>query len=196
MSSNTNHTLTKEQQEETNKRAALAGQWRTPPLPVFPTSHMDDDAALPAELPDSTEDYAKALQEAYRRGAEAAAAMAAAQAAAVPLNAISSTDFNQLQQTQTEQEESATQELEPPAILPTPSLLDANDNDGAMPPPSQRSMSLPDMTSYGAKQEEEKRQNRLARNRASARLRRLRKKNLVRLFQMATTFPRVWLVAL
>jgi hypothetical protein len=47
------------------------------------------------------------------------------------------------------------------------------------PPPQQRSMSLPDMTSYGAKQEEEKRQKRLARNRASARLRRLRKKNLV-----------------
>jgi hypothetical protein len=40
-------------------------------------------------------------------------------------------------------------------------------------------MSLPDMTSYGAQQEEEKRQKRLARNRASARLRRLRKKNLV-----------------
>jgi hypothetical protein len=31
------------------------------------------------ELPDSTEDYAKALQEAYRRGAEAAAALAAQQ---------------------------------------------------------------------------------------------------------------------
>jgi len=43
-------------------------------------------------------------------------------------------------------------------------------------------MSLPDMTSYAAQQEEEKRQKRLARNRASARLRRLRKKNLVRLF--------------
>lgn len=43
----------------------------------------------------------------------------------------------------------------------------------------QRSMSLPDMTSYGAQQDEEKRQKRLARNRASAKLRRLRKKNLV-----------------
>jgi len=52
----------------------------------------------------------------------------------------------------------------------------------AVPPPQQqqqRSMSLPDMTSYGAQQDEEKRQKRLARNRASAKLRRLRKKNLV-----------------
>jgi hypothetical protein len=40
-------------------------------------------------------------------------------------------------------------------------------------------MSLPDMTSFGAQQDEEKRQKRLARNRASAKLRRLRKKNLV-----------------
>lgn len=48
-----------------------------------------------------------------------------------------------------------------------------------MQPATQRSMSLPDMSSYAAQQEEEKRQKRLARNRASARLRRLRKKNLV-----------------
>jgi hypothetical protein len=40
-------------------------------------------------------------------------------------------------------------------------------------------MSLPDMTQYAAQQEDDKRQKRLARNRASARLRRLRKKNLV-----------------
>ena len=48
-----------------------------------------------------------------------------------------------------------------------------------VPPPQQRSVSLPDMTSYAVQAEEEKRQKRLARNRASARLRRLRKKNLV-----------------
>ena len=35
------------------------------------------------------------------------------------------------------------------------------------------------MSAYAAQAEEEKRQKRLARNRASARLRRLRKKNLV-----------------
>lgn len=46
-------------------------------------------------------------------------------------------------------------------------------------PPPGRSMSMPDMSAYAAKAEEEKRQKRLARNRASARLRRLRKKNLV-----------------
>jgi hypothetical protein len=39
---------------------------------------------------------------------------------------------------------------------------------------------MPDMSTYAAQAEEEKRQKRLARNRASARLRRLRKKNLVR----------------
>jgi len=38
---------------------------------------------------------------------------------------------------------------------------------------------MPDMSTYAAQAEEEKRQKRLARNRASARLRRLRKKNLV-----------------
>ena len=44
-----------------------------------------------------------------------------------------------------------------------------------------RSVSLPDMSSYAAhaNDEEEKRKKRLARNRASARLRRLKKKNLV-----------------
>ena len=48
----------------------------------------------------------------------------------------------------------------------------------------QRSVSLPDMSSYAAQQEEEKRQKRLARNRASARLRRLRKKNLVDAYEV------------
>lgn len=51
-------------------------------------------------------------------------------------------------------------------------------------PPQQRSVSLPDMSSYAAQQEEEKRQKRLARNRASARLRRLRKKNLVDAYEV------------
>ena len=42
-------------------------------------------------------------------------------------------------------------------------------------------MSMPDISSYAAQQdaEEAKRRKRLARNRASARLRRLKKKNLV-----------------
>jgi hypothetical protein len=48
----------------------------------------------------------------------------------------------------------------------------------------QRSVSLPDMSSYAAQQEDEKRQKRLARNRASARLRRLRKKNLVDAYEV------------
>lgn len=162
------------------KKQAMAGQWRTPPLPVFPSG----EGELPQvnELPDSTEDYAKALQEAYRRGAEAAAAMAAARGSAAPAAApvpmastVSCPDFSD-------------QVLPPPIPNPLPPTPTAPSSMPPPPPPpptlppvkpSQRSMSLPDMTSYGAQQEEEKRQKRLARNRASARLRRLRKKNLV-----------------
>jgi hypothetical protein len=254
--------------QEQSKRAALAGQWRTPPLPVFPTSqalgasdpngvqssifsqpapatHPDsvmsvagdissslppvNEAALPPvdSLPDSTEDYAKALQEAYRRGAEAAAAMAAARSAHPLLSgAVSCPDFSgSLMRAQSQGSmlavPAATQEdvaMHTPSSVPNPlanptsvaAMPQPPPPTAAHPPPqahapvarplppvqpprgvgghgvgvgvgghTQRSMSLPDMTSFAAQQEEEKRQKRLARNRASARLRRLRKKNLV-----------------
>ncbi|GKY94712.1 hypothetical protein MPSEU_000436700 [Mayamaea pseudoterrestris] len=249
--------------DEPKKRAAFAGQWRTPPLPVFPTStsilsseHAGDSSVnsnnnnktstnLASEVPLSTEDYQKALQEAYRRGAEATA-MALAQGVTpnsfLP-TAASCPDFQQEQQHDLLVDPSSMQQqLLPPeqsantmassaslgniasnASMPPPSTLPpsmaahniahanaatrASMNPSPLPigtgatvasstmqqqqqqqqqrlipfqqPAQQRSMSLPDMTSYGAKQEEEKRQKRLARNRASARLRRLRKKNLV-----------------
>lgn len=193
-SENTNNTAA--EIAESNKRAALAGQWRTPPLPVFPTSgdpNSANDIPLPPinELPDTTEDYAKALQEAYRRGAEAAAKMASVQQQQQPTSMISTVSCPDFAKT------------EPPILPPPiPNPLNAAPSASMPPPPppptttsaapqvssfsthppppihQPRSMSMPDMNSYGAA-EEEKRQKRLARNRASARLRRLRKKNLV-----------------
>jgi hypothetical protein len=76
-----------------NKRAALAGQWRTPPMPVYPTGYRaptsivaspapapatvpEPELPNPTTIPTNSDEYAKALQEAYRKGAEAAARMA------------------------------------------------------------------------------------------------------------------------
>ena len=86
-----------------SKRHATKGQWQTPPIgPFFPSSNTSASAtnhastsastatsqpsssaatAVPTislqtlPVPNSSDDYAKALQEAYRRGAEAAALM-------------------------------------------------------------------------------------------------------------------------
>jgi len=278
---------------DSNKRTALAGQWRTPPLPVFPTSTSaplqqsapqladapgSQPMAPPASLPHNSEDYAKALQEAYRRGAEAAAAMAAQQPHMAP--SVSCPNFQmapapplvaqqqqQVQPSRSEEQPAPAYAHAPPppptyhsqyATTADPNLLHHNHaappghapheqqqqqhqtHPGAlvyaqhsqtyvasaangapvaaapvpnpltsMPPPppqaptttapstvesnssaqqqhnhqqQQRSVSMPDMSSYAQQAEEEKRQKRLARNRASARLRRLRKKNLVRFF--------------
>jgi hypothetical protein len=204
------------------------------------------------ELPLSTEDYAKALQQAYRRGAEAAARAAAQQQL---VTVASQPDLQLPPQPPPQQQQ---QQLLPPAqnlLAPMPtatatvgstmapfvgmvplvlqpavvvhhqqSLPEHISSSMSAPvpaaqqptavmtmaaaPPSttaaaavpnttttyiatqenqqqqqqqqqQRSVSMPDMASYAAQQEDEKRQKRLARNRASARLRRLRKKNLV-----------------
>ena len=84
--------------EDERKLRALAGQWKTPPMPIYASTAQtqpkqqiqqqqkppatinsrDRSGSLPtpANLPDNSEDYAKALQEAYRKGAEAAARMA------------------------------------------------------------------------------------------------------------------------
>jgi hypothetical protein len=228
-----------------SKRMALAGQWRTPPLPVFPTSGLGSQslqmgpvvpsgAAVPLPpdplqvtslpIPDNSEDYAKALQEAYRRGAEAAAALVQQQQNLVPSascpnfvnistasgatgTAPAAASMEPRPITSAPVPLSAVVTAAPPIAPfampqsapqpPIPNVKDAPPAAGSMmpplhpPPPSSsvslaaapsRSMSLPDMTSYAAREkaEEEKRQKRLARNRASARLRRLRKKNLVR----------------
>lgn len=212
--------------ENFKKKAAFAGQWRTPPLPVFATStasngaaagragsatgnHADVRAPVPG-IPTNPEDYARALQEAYRKGAEDAANLVAKQQLS---NAVSCPDFTQ-SATDIDEDTFFLKDDGRPTEPDVPNPLLANDAiDESMPPPlplgskmaqpdevqssfashaisssavaaslshvQQRSISLPDMASYAAQQEEEKRQKRLARNRASARIRRLRKKNLV-----------------
>jgi hypothetical protein len=251
------------------KRVALAGQWRTPPTPFFAGRPMEAAAEVPAatttitvpiieeviappSLPHSTEDYAKALQEAYRRGAEAAARAAAlahatscpdfmevaapasvmapppaptiATAASFPpthpqsVHSSSSSGSAGMVPMDTTTGGGDTlsggggvqvvhhhhhHHILPPetahtsvASMPRPPSA-VSQVSSTHPPPiviqskvattttqQQRSVSLPDMSSYAAQQEEEKRQKRLARNRASARLRRLRKKNLVDAYEV------------
>jgi hypothetical protein len=356
-------TGTQEEDSAANKRAALAGQWRTPPMPAYPSgyapapppsdqgvSHVQSVQCVqqqiaplpshhhhhhhqllqsvhtttmgpapaptgsevstnemlelpnPSTLPGTSEDYAKALQEAYRKGAEAAARIAQQQqqqqqqqlptAASCPNfqtgppvapppglgsspplsgyqqhpppsgpsgipdplrvsmpplpppphhhHAPAATSVSiydgapqQLQQQQVHQTHLVTYVHSPPtqptgqpqpqqqqqnqqyphpgtAVSPhqLPHPPQAHTHGGASggvvsqphvvtsapplhhgapqaattnpTPPPGRSISMPDMSAYAAKAEQEKRQKRLARNRASARLRRLRKKNLVR----------------
>lgn len=250
------HDLQQSQNDEANseasKRMALAGQWRTPPLPVFPTSASSSQQTtmqlgplvsstptvpLPPDplqvtslpIPVNSEDYAKALQEAYRRGAEAAAALvqqqqqqhvvpsascpnfvnistitgvtvaapttpsameapvitssAPAPIASMPATAPPIAPFS-ITQSASQPPLSANVKVPPPSsasMMPPLHPPTSSTGISSAGGPS-RSMSLPDMASYAAREkaEEEKRQKRLARNRASARLRRLRKKNLVR----------------
>lgn len=226
-------------------------------------------ASLVGNVPCSTEDYAKALQEAYRRGAEAAARAAASQVVRGDTSALSNMssnhnlvglvpavscpDFSTSQQMlapatqrpmqhqpqshvpqhhgaptstvipmvqQTPSQFQMTSSLSMPPPLPVTSGVpdpmqyqhapmmthqsSVNHGDTGLAQPSQqqppqqtfgiqqtqqhyaqqRSVSLPDMSSYAVQQEEEKRQKRLARNRASARIRRLRKKNLVDAYEV------------
>ena len=198
-----------QQPQPTNTNVPIA-------LPPIPASHLQE---IP--LPESTDDYAKALQEAYRRGAEAAARLNQSQQMSA-----SCPNLQQFQGLQVPNDPTLVN-----ALVPNPLTGSAPINTQhhvAQPPPQQqvsvvqhqlhhqqhqqqqqqqqqqqyqphhqptqvshhpvpqstgsRSLSLPDMQSYAARAqaEEEKRKKRLARNRASARLRRLRKKNLVR----------------
>ena len=73
------------------KRQATQGQWRTPPVPFFPSQPQRQpqrsNQIMPpasASASDPVSDYARALEEAYRRGAEAAAKLSAGQAAVAP----------------------------------------------------------------------------------------------------------------
>jgi hypothetical protein len=246
------------------KRQAMTGQWRTPPLPTFGHAETPNPMAPPlyrpavssnniapsvmpliapnplqdVAMPESTDDYAKALQEAYRRGAEAAALQQQQQLQSaqscpnlqhinhqapqpVPMQiqhqplqqpmqihhpqSLQTQDQSpehpvqirepQLQQLQTHQLVSVASPNAITSIVPNPlAQISAppRPQPQAVHPQMQlpassaqsRSVSLPDMQSYAARAqaEEEKRKKRLARNRASARLRRLRKKNLVSRF--------------
>ncbi|CAJ1953258.1 unnamed protein product [Cylindrotheca closterium] len=242
--------------DSTSKRAALQGQWKTPPLPVYASGYghphsavsrpqqqaqVGTDQTIPritalSSIPNNSEDYAKALQEAYRKGAEAAALIAQQQQHGMTMStALSCPNFSTVPaapQPHGMHMSPATEEAAyAHQVHPTPTHSAIPDPlSSAMPPPpppsaaashpstihyhqppphhsqsasqpshqqqqqeyvaqpnqaaaakqpQPRSVSLPDMTGYAAQAEEEKRQKRLARNRASARLRRLRKKNLV-----------------
>eukprot|EP00956_Cyclotella_meneghiniana_P041701 scaffold236107_cov74-Cyclotella_meneghiniana.AAC.1 len=66
---------------EATKRLAQQGQWKTPPLPVFASSGTAATASittnmpisdLEGSIPTTPDEYARMLQEAYKRGAEAA----------------------------------------------------------------------------------------------------------------------------
>mmetsp|Transcript_2408 Transcript_2408/g.4469 ORF Transcript_2408/g.4469 Transcript_2408/m.4469 type:complete len:541 (+) Transcript_2408:463-2085(+) len=79
--SNTSATNGASSEAGPSKRQAMKGQWQTPPIGEFfpsvaPTTNGNIN--LPVRdlpVPSTSDDYARALQEAYRRGAEAAAAL-------------------------------------------------------------------------------------------------------------------------
>eukprot|EP00934_Nitzschia_sp_Nitz4_P007802 Nitzschia sp. Nitz4//scaffold10_size219509//45900//47349//NITZ4_001406-RA/size219509-augustus-gene-0.266-mRNA-1//-1//CDS//3329532854//7792//frame0 len=238
--------------DQTSKRAALAGQWRTPPMPAYPgyssaapvapapTASVDStlgELPAPTKIPMNSVDYAKALQAAYRQGAEAARL---AQQQQLP-NSVSCPNFQsgpnapvphstqptgvmpeeaayqaqQQQQQQShqnvpdpmvstsmipphqqpqhphilqqQQQQQQQQQHSNPGMAPNTNNSVTNNTAPVAAPPmssaASRSVSMPDMSAYAAQAEEEKRQKRLARNRASARQRRLRKKNLVEAYE-------------
>jgi alkanesulfonate monooxygenase SsuD/methylene tetrahydromethanopterin reductase-like flavin-dependent oxidoreductase (luciferase family) len=174
---------------EATKRLAQQGQWKTPPLPVFASSvgvaappAADAALPLPTALPTTPDEYARMLQEAYKRGAEAAARA----------QKYDDEDIDGVQSAVESSAATATYVQYPAQnAVSAMHVKAANNYNFPLPPqpvqsnlkPVQQSMSMPDISSYhqkAATDEEEKRKKRLARNRASARLRRLKKKNLVR----------------
>jgi hypothetical protein len=226
------------------KRQAKIGQWRTPPTPAFlpSPSNINTNTILDdIPIPESSDDYAIALQEAYRRGAQAAAAISSQSCpdlikASIPTSVQSKSNMNSLNFPPPIPEEPLSSNMAAPTMEPSskpfyssfPSAANATmtistvanplAQQQSLPhqhqpalqtsslPPTQalmssttshppqtvsipsssvsaanRSVSLPDINSYAKRAviEEDKRQKRLARNRASARLRRLKKKNLV-----------------
>ncbi|KAL3780483.1 hypothetical protein HJC23_012568 [Cyclotella cryptica] len=267
MSMNNDPTTTAAQNSrEATKRLAQQGQWKTPPLPVFAAGGIVGPAAaapeattsalstqapipLPTTLPATPDEYARMLQEAYKRGAEAAAraqkqsgdeddlrasaAPAAAYSSPAPVaGAVASSSH--APHGQFVHHATAPTTAVPPghpnaaaaamhakaannynfptsssAVPTAAAAVPPHTNYAAAPvrpqavappPPSSmrnhinatvntvhHSMSMPEISSYhhhqeasaNANDEEEKRKKRLARNRASARLRRLKKKNLV-----------------
>mmetsp|Transcript_20486 Transcript_20486/g.29324 ORF Transcript_20486/g.29324 Transcript_20486/m.29324 type:complete len:415 (-) Transcript_20486:132-1376(-) len=177
--------------EDATKKLAQQGQWRTPPLPVFtasaniPLQDASADGGASSALPTSADEYALMLQEAYKRGQQAGALSShptsESDAAAVPSvstrTAVHVTNYAA---------------AVPAAVSSNADVVAPPTNNnyavgGSLNTSSRavtHSKSMPDMSSYqntlaNANDEEEKRKKRLARNRASARLRRLKKKNLV-----------------
>ena len=185
---------------EATKRLAQQGQWKTPPLPVFasgaqaaapPAGTAAADAAipLPTTLPATPDEYARMLQEAYQRGAEAAARaqksdggeLVASSSDVAPTGAAAYASSQPQFKSVSAMHANAANNYN----FPTPSsMAPSMSADASNMKPVHQSVSMPDIGSYhreAATTEEEKRKKRLARNRASARLRRLKKKNLVRI---------------
>ncbi|KAL7530244.1 hypothetical protein ACHAXR_003381 [Thalassiosira sp. AJA248-18] len=190
-------------EQEATKRLAQQGQWRTPPLPVFAAcTYATSPAAAASNLPTTTDEYARMLQEAYKRGAEAGARaqkpatlVKGSMVVGVPPQPQPTSPYSTHQTGNTEGI-AAVGTLKMPSIqvnstsyTPSvvPTVISSNASRETLtkpPPPVSHSKSMPDMSSYQATlthvdDEEDKRKKRLARNRASARLRRLKKKNLV-----------------
>ena len=212
---------------EATKRLAQKGQWQTPPLPTFATTNAAVYAASaggdttttttnPATaaaaivagntLPTTPDEYARMLQEAYQRGAEAGARSRTQQqtigtannesAAAVPPSYMPPHPT----QTTTAMGGVGINTIATAVGGANPDIQVSGTNYATLPPAVQsssmkitmsNSVSMPDMSSYHhhnqsnqnsnqvVDNEDDKRKKRLARNRASARLRRLKKKNLV-----------------
>lgn len=215
---------------EATKRLAQQGQWKTPPLPVFASGAASMPAAAPptntapisdleGSIPTTPDEYARMLQEAYKRGAEAASR---AQNAADGVTGEEASFPNAVRPGALHHPGVAAPQQYPRPQVATPfggpaaksvTAMHANAaNNYNFPLPQQvpamvvqqqqhqqptaihknshsktggvhKAVSMPDISSFNhqetATDEEEKRKKRLARNRASARLRRLKKKNLV-----------------
>jgi hypothetical protein len=158
---------------------------------ILPTTEEDFRKALQeaflqgtqaATLPKSPEEFAHALQEAFARGAQAAVGRKTTPG--LLSSVVSCPDLYR----------AASPVIPLAAAAPPPTALSAATTTSAishnehpqhrvvLPPPVEtRSFSMPDMTAL--QHEDLKRQNRLARNRASARQRRLRKKHLVESYE-------------
>jgi hypothetical protein len=176
--------------EEATKRFAQRGQWRTPPLPAFAACANGTPSSSSNNLPTTPDEYARMLQEAYKRGAEAGARARHPNEFIVPSPTVQYAPLSM-----TGPMIVARKRLDTIPAAPVSSQINVADYSTSTAPPAvpsgesrlantAHSKSLPDMTSYQASlahanDEEDKRKKRLARNRASARLRRLKKKNLV-----------------
>jgi len=138
-----NNHITDAEELAVNKRAALAGQWRTPPVPVYPSGYRgpesvpsapppqppsgrvhDTELPNPSSIPANSDEYAKALQEAYRKGAEAAARMAHQRMDPHMPTAASCPDFS-----------IPDERTSPYPVHPTPTLTPDALGTSSMPPP-------------------------------------------------------------
>ena len=162
---------------------------------MLPTTEEDFRKALQeafvqgtqaATLPKTPEEFAQALQEAFARGAQAAVGGRKAPPSATMSTVVSCPDLLYrasaspvLPLVATGATASYTSNSNTTTTLLPPELLPPSHR--VLLPTEIRSYSMPDMTAL--QQEDVKRQNRLARNRASARQRRLRKKCLVESYE-------------